>query len=285
LTWITYWGVIGGEGTPASQLDRSAATKGRDPMSAVALVTGAASGIGLVAVERLVQRGYIVAALDVSADALAALEKKHPRTVTGYPVDVRDGAAVQQLVDLVETNTGPLEHVLCSAGIARVGPTLEMDPADADLMMRVNYLGVVHLATACVPRMIKRGRGEFAVLASLTGITPPVKMACYAATKAAVIAFMDCLRYEVDGTGVTLACVCPAAVKTPMSTDFFADPAKRAKSMAITPDRVVAAIEKGLARKQFMIYPDFVARTFAFGQRLSPRLVRATQTSRFGDLV
>jgi short-subunit dehydrogenase len=254
-------------------------------MSPVAVVTGAASGIGLVAVERLLERGFGVAAIDVSRDALDALEAKYPRRALGYPTDVRDAAAVQKAVDMVEINMGPIEHVLCSAGIARVGPSLAVDLANIDLMMGVNYGGVVHMATACLPRMIKRGHGEFAVLASVTGITPPVKMAGYGATKAAVISYMNSLRYEVDGTGVKLACVCPAAVSTPMSKDFFADPAKRAKSMATTPQKVVDSIEKGLARGTFMVYPNALARAFALGQRVSPRLIRFVQSSRFSDLV
>jgi NAD(P)-dependent dehydrogenase (short-subunit alcohol dehydrogenase family) len=254
-------------------------------MSEVALVTGAASGIGLAAVDRLVQRGFNVAGIDVSPDAITELEQRFPGKVVGYRTDVRDFAAVGQTVESVEERLGPIAHVLCSAGIARVGPTLEVDRSDIDLMMAVNYGGVVNMVEACLPRMIARGSGEFAVLASLTGLTPPVKMAGYGATKAAVISYMSSLRYDVAGTGITLACVCPAAVSTPMAADFFKDPANRAKSMATSPEKVVKSIEKGLAKGRFIIYPNALARAFAAGQRISPRLVRAVQASRFGDLV
>ncbi|MEV6431673.1 SDR family oxidoreductase [Nocardia sp. NPDC051463] len=252
----------------------------------IALVTGGASGIGLASVRRLIERGYHVVIIDVGPEAIDAAGNELGADITSYRVDVADPVALQAVVDEVEQTLGPLEYVLGSAGIARVGPTLEVARSDIDLMMSVNYGGIVNLIQSALPPMLERGHGEFAVIASLTGLLPPKKMAAYGATKAAIVSYMQSLRYEHDGKGVTLACVCPAAVSTPMAADFFADPAKRAKSMATTPETIVAAIEKGLRKKQFLILPGPLARSIALISRLTPGLARLVQSrGRFSDLV
>lgn len=253
----------------------------------VALVTGGASGIGLAGVDRLVARGFHVAVLDLSAEALAAVADRYDGSVTTYPVDVSDADAIAAVVDKVEAEHGPVEHVFASAGIARVGPTLSVVRADVDLMMRVNYGGIVNVAYAVLPRMVERNRGEFAVVASLTGIVPPRKMAAYGATKAAVIQFLESLRYDLVGSAVKVTCVCPEAVRTPMAEDFFADPGNRAKAdrTSITPEQVVAATEKGLAKGTFLVLPGTASRIFFRAQRFLPRLTRSVQTNDRFDFV
>lgn len=250
----------------------------------IALVTGGASGIGLAATRRLVQRGFRVAVLDVAKDNLDAVTQELGDRVMTFSTDIGDRQALAETVRQIEA-VGPIEHVLGSAGIARVGPTLEVSESDVELMVRVNFLGVVNLVDVVFPLLLGRGRGEFAILASATGLVPPRKMAAYGATKAAVINYLVSLNHEHGGKGVTIGIVCPAAVATPMAQDFFADPKKRKRSMATTPEKVVAAIEKGLARKRLMIIPGAVAKGTSLAERVSPALMRAVQRSSAADLV
>jgi short-subunit dehydrogenase len=249
----------------------------------IALVTGGARGIGLAATRRLVERGYRVAVLDVAKDNLDVVAAELGRSVVTFAVDVGDRPALAGVVREVE-QLGPIEHVLGSAGIARVGATLDVAESDVELMMRVNYFGVVNLVDVVLPLMLERGHGEFAVLASATGLVPPMKMAGYGASKAAVINYLVSVNHEHGDKGVTIGIVCPAAVATPMAHDFFADPKKRMRSMATTPEKVVASIEKGLARKRLIILPG-LARGAALGERLSPAVMRRVQRGKLGDLV
>lgn len=249
----------------------------------IALVTGGASGIGLAATRRLVQRGYRVAIIDVAKQNLDVMAEEFGASVITFSTDVGDREALRATVREVE-RLGPIEHVLSSAGIARVGPTFSVSESDVELMMRVNYFGVVNLVDVVLPLMLGRGRGEFAVLASATGFVPPKKMAGYGATKAAVINYLVSVHHEPGNKGVTMGIVCPAAVATPMAKEFFADPKKRKKSMATTPEKIVAAIEKGLARKRLIILPG-LARSAALGERFSPALMRRVQRGKLGDLV
>ena len=249
----------------------------------IALVTGGASGIGLAATRRLVERGYRVAVIDVAKQNLDAVAEELGQSVVIFTTDVGDREALRATVREIEA-LGPIEHVLGSAGIARVGPTLSVAESDVELMMRVNYFGVVNLVDVVFPLMLARGRGEFAILASATGLVPPKKMAGYGATKAAVVNYLVSLNHEHAGKGVTIGIVCPAAVATPMAQDFFADPKKRKKSMATTPEKIVAAIEKGLARKKLIILPG-LAKGAALAERISPALMRKVQQGKLGDLV
>ena len=132
---------------------------------------------------------------------------------------------------------------------------------------------------ALIPRMIVRGSGEFAAVASLTGLVYPRKMAGYGASKSAVINYLASLRYELEGTGVRLSCAFPETVCTPMTTDFFVDPGERARAerSAITPERVVRALENGLARKRFLVVPGAVSKVFWRAERFAPALTRAIQ--------
>jgi short-subunit dehydrogenase len=249
----------------------------------IALVTGGASGIGLAATRRLVERGFRVAVLDVAKHNLDTVAEELGAAVMTFNTDVGDRRALAETVRQIEA-VGPIEHVLGSAGIARVGVTLSVAESDLELMMRVNYFGVVNLVDVVFPLMLERGRGEFAILASATGLVPPKKMAGYGATKAAVINYLVSLNHEHGGKGVTIGIVCPAAVATPMAKDFFADPKKRKKSMATTPEKIVAAIEKGLARRKLMILPG-LAKPAALAERINPALMRKVQSGRLGDLV
>ncbi|HEY2832611.1 MAG TPA: SDR family NAD(P)-dependent oxidoreductase [Sporichthyaceae bacterium] len=249
----------------------------------IALVTGGASGIGLAATRRLVQRGFRVAVIDVAKDNLDAVATEFGDAVMTFSTDVADRAALAETVRQIEA-IGPIEHALGSAGIARVGATFSVSLADVELMTRVNYFGVVNLVDVVLALMLERGRGEFAVLASATGLVPPKKMAAYGATKAAVINYLVSVDHEHRGKGVTIGIVCPAAVATPMAVDFFADPKKRKKSMATSPEKIVAAIEKGLARKKLIILPG-LAKGAAMAERISPALMRKVQSGRLGDLV
>lgn len=251
----------------------------------VALVTGGASGIGRVAVRRLVNRGFDVAVLDVGEDGLAAVVAEFGSRVRTYTTNVADAEAVEAAVAGVEDAMGPIEHTFVCAGVARVGPTLHVAPGDVRLMTRVNYGGVVNVVCSVLPRMMGRRRGEFAVVASLTGLVPPRKMAAYGASKAAVVGFLQALRYDLDGTGIRLACVCPATVATPMAEVFFADPGKRARAMAMAPEAVVIATEKALRRGRFLVLPGATAKTMYALQRIAPALIRRIIGSRHFDLV
>src|SRR5262245_50053706 len=134
----------------------------------VALVSGAASGIGRAEALRLARAGARVIALDVDAEGLATLADE-AAGIQACALDVADPRAVAERVAKAEAELGPFDRVVCSAGIMPTGRLLEQDPAQALRVMQVNYGGALNLAHAALPAMLARGRGDFVLLSSVLG--------------------------------------------------------------------------------------------------------------------
>src|SRR5690606_28468346 len=132
----------------------------------VALITGAASGMGQLSAWRLAADGVQVAALDVDEGGLAATGRRAP-SVRPYVCDVSDWDAVQQTVARVEDELGPIDRVVNAAAIAPTAPLLEQSMDEIRRMTEINYLGTVHVTKATVPRMLERGGGDLVQFASL----------------------------------------------------------------------------------------------------------------------
>jgi NAD(P)-dependent dehydrogenase (short-subunit alcohol dehydrogenase family) len=238
----------------------------------VALVTGAASGMGRLAAQRFAAGGASVAALDVNEEGLrqtcGGSEQIHP-----FPVDVTDARAVAETLRRVESELGPLHRVMNAAAIMPTAPLLEQDPGLVHRIMDINYGGTVNVSLAALPGMLERGRGELVNFASVMGWMPALDFGAYNASKFAVVAFSEVLHHENRGRGVRIACVCPPAVATPLLDQAKSQPKILQQVPPIRPERVLDAIERGLERGRLMIYPDFTARWVIRLRRFLPGLV------------
>lgn len=185
----------------------------------VALVTGAAQGIGAAVAHTLAAAGAHVAAVDRNAPALATAVAKlaaEGLSASDHPVDVRDGDAVNDLVDRVETDHGPVEILVNAAGVLRTGPAVELSEQHWREVFAVNVDGVFLVGRAVARRMIPRGRGAIVTVASNAAGVPRVGMAAYAASKAASAQFTRCLGLELAGHGIRCNVVSPGSTDTPM---------------------------------------------------------------------
>jgi NAD(P)-dependent dehydrogenase (short-subunit alcohol dehydrogenase family) len=239
----------------------------------IAVVTGAASGMGRCAAERLVRSGWTVAAVDLPGVRLEELGAQ--AGVTAVPCDVTDAAQVTATSEEVVQRFGGVTRLVNAAGICLRGRIDEL-PAEAfHQSMAVNYLGTVHWVKAVLPVMQQRGRGEIALFASLAGWMPTPAMAAYTATKFAVVGFAETLGMELRGTGVKLRCVCPAAVQTPMLDTIMGQgvPERLKKLGGVsTPELVIDAIEKSLGgRRTFgYVFPGGSTRLLYHLRRIAP---------------
>lgn len=186
----------------------------------VALVTGAASGIGRALAGALAARGASVVLADVdelgaktAADAIAA---RGAGRATAAPLDVTDAEAFAALVDQTEHEQGPVDLLFNNAGIGVGGPVRDMTVAHWDRVIAVNLRGVAHGITACYPRMCGRGSGHIVNTASLAGLIPAPILTPYAATKHAVVGLSTSLRAEAAMHGVRVSVVCPGVIDTPL---------------------------------------------------------------------
>ncbi len=217
------------------------------PEWGVAVVTGGASGIGAALAGRLSAGGSRVATFD-----LPGTEGPGELHVE---VDVTDGPAVAAAVARVEAALGPVEVYCSNAGIA-AGRGLG-DDGDWERSWAVHVMAHVHAARAVLPGMAGRGRGSFVVTASAAGLLMMMQSAPYTVTKHASVAVAEWLAVEYGGRGVTLHCLAPQGVRTPMVAggDERSRRELDASGEIIQPAEVAEAVVAALRSGEFLVTP------------------------------
>lgn len=191
----------------------------------VALVTGAAAGIGAAVARALAKHGAGVAAVDLDAVGLAAVAQTlaGPGHHACYPADVRDPAAMEAVVDRAESELGPISILVNVAGVLRTGPALDIPDEDWAAVFGVNTTGVFYSCRAVGRRMASRGRGCIVTVASNAAGVPRAEMAAYAASKAAAAHFTRCLGLELASHGIRCNIVAPGSTDTGMLRSMWSD--------------------------------------------------------------
>lgn len=201
--------------------------------SRVALVTGAARGIGAATVRRLANQGYLVTALDwcVGDDGptsypqgdrgqLDALADEYDGRVNPVVADVRDRAALDTAVARTVSDSGRLDAVVAAAAVMAGGPLLwETPAAELDLLWDVDVRGVWNCAAAAVPAMLAGpdpSGCRFVAVASAAGDRGLHRLAAYTTAKHAVVGLVRALAADLVGTGVTAVVVSPGSTRTDM---------------------------------------------------------------------
>ena len=182
-----------------------------------AVVTGAASGIGLALTERLLDEGMSVVMADVEADRLATaaagLADRGAR-VRAVTVDVADPAQVEALRDESLAAFGAVHLLANNAGVAAGLPNWRTPPAVYEWVVGVNLLGVAYGVSAFAPLMVEQGVGHIVNTASEAGLSATPMLGSYHATKYAVVGLSEALSMELADTGVGVSCLCPELVRT-----------------------------------------------------------------------
>jgi NAD(P)-dependent dehydrogenase (short-subunit alcohol dehydrogenase family) len=186
----------------------------------VAVVTGAASGIGRALSTALARRGATVVLADIdeagvkaAADELATTAEAR---VSGTALDVADAAAFSELVGRTVADHGHLDLLFNNAGVSMAGDVADFSLAHWNRVIDVNLRGVVHGVAAAYPVMIAQGRGHIVNTASLAGLIPAPVLTPYAMTKHAVVGLSTSLRMEAAAHGVRVSVVCPGVIDTPI---------------------------------------------------------------------
>jgi len=257
---------------------------------ALALVTGAGSGIGRETAIALTRRGARVMCTGRTVEAVEETAAMCGAAAAGYRLDVTDRAAMEALAAQIGADHGPVDILVNNAGVGLVGRFADLTAADWDWVRSTNLDGVVHGCAVFAPGMLARGRGHIVNLASgLAYIYPPTQPA-YVATKAAVLALSRSLRGDFATRGVGVTVICPGVTNTPIlgSTRFVGDQDDehvRARSQKLfarghTPQKVAGVIVRSIERDRSVVPVGFEAWIGWWLQRYLP--VRAHQA--FGKL-
>jgi short-subunit dehydrogenase len=256
-----------------------------DLAGGVAVVTGAASGIGRATALALGRRGCALALVDRDADgvrATAEAARGHGVVATEHVLDVAEADAVAALPDAVLAGHGRVTVLVNAAGVALAGRVEEVSMDELRWLMEINFFGVAGLTKAFLPHLQAAGEGQIANLSSLFGIIAPAEQAAYAASKFAVRGWSEALRHELEGTGVGVTVVHPGGVATAISRSARvaagADAAEVARRQAAferrflrtPPEAVGEAIADAIERRKPRLLVASGARTGAWLQRLMP---------------
>jgi NAD(P)-dependent dehydrogenase (short-subunit alcohol dehydrogenase family) len=189
-------------------------------MGRVAVVTGAASGMGLAIARRLANESHRVALLDLDGDAAARAADDLRGTgagALGAKVDVSDRRAVDDVLQRVREELGPVEILVTSAGLDEFVPFTEITAAQWERMLAVNLTGTFQCIQAAVPDMLAAGWGRIVTISSSSAQTGAARLAHYVASKGGVIALTKALAVELGPHGITVNTIPPGAIDTPMS--------------------------------------------------------------------
>ena len=189
-------------------------------MSRVAVVTGAASGIGLGIAQQLAADGHAIALLDRNGpgvEAAAARLQDAGTKAIGIEVDVADRASVDAAFAETRASLGSVGILVTSAGIESFTPLVDITPDSWDRIIAVNLTGTFACVQAAVPDMLEAGWGRIVTISSSSAQSGAPNMAHYAASKGGVISLTRALAVELARQGVTANTISPSLVDTPMA--------------------------------------------------------------------
>ncbi|HJR75038.1 MAG TPA: 3-oxoacyl-ACP reductase FabG [Luteimonas sp.] len=193
----------------------------------IALVTGASRGIGAAIADELAALGATVigtATTDSGAQAIG--ERLKAGGGHGRKLDVVDGAAIEELIEGIGKEFGPVSILVNNAGITRDNLLMRMKDEDWQAILDTNLSSVFRTSKAVMRGMMKARKGRIINIASVVGVTGNAGQANYAAAKAGIIAFSKSLAKEIGSRGVTVNVVAPGFIATDMTRDLPEDAKK-----------------------------------------------------------
>ncbi|WP_449539386.1 3-oxoacyl-ACP reductase FabG [Ferdinandcohnia sp. Marseille-Q9671] len=184
----------------------------------VAIITGAANGLGLEAAITFVREGANVALVDYDTTGTERAKelKEQGADVEFFQVDVANRESVDQMVDAVMNHFGKIDILINNAGITRDGMLTKLSQEDFQKVIDVNVTGVFNCTQSVVPHMIANGKGKIVSTSSVTGVYGNVGQTNYAASKAAVVGMTKTWAKELGRKGINVNAVVPGFIETSM---------------------------------------------------------------------
>jgi len=190
----------------------------------IAVVTGAARGIGRAIAETLAQRGADVVVADVQLEKAEATAQEIAantgRRAIAVQVDVADSDSVKAMIDRTIAEFGRIDILVNNAGITRDNLIMRISEADWDLVLNINLKGAFNCAKAAIRPMMKQRYGRIVNISSVSGLAGQAGQTNYSSSKAGLIGFTKALAKEVGSRNITVNAVAPGFIETVLTADL-----------------------------------------------------------------
>jgi NAD(P)-dependent dehydrogenase (short-subunit alcohol dehydrogenase family) len=292
------WGAAVALGAPAAVAAAAWRRRPGDSLRGeVALVTGGSRGLGYLIARRLLNEGCdvvicgrdeetldrAVMRLERESDALAP-PTGLPPAIVGWPCDVRDRAAVEELVHRIMQRFGRIDMVVNNAGVIQVGPVQTMELEDFRNTMDTDYWGAVYTTLAVLPHMRAEGCGRIVNIASIASDVAVPHLLPYVGAKFAKLGFSDGLRTEVAADGIKVTTVVPGLMRTgsPVHVKYHGQPEKEyawftlgsiLPLSAMSADRAAARIVRAIRRGEARVTLSWQAKALSLVSAVAPATV------------
>jgi len=223
-------------------------------MRKIAIVTGAAGGMGVPTVRRLVADGFRVAALDLNIDKLAAIIREEGLDAVAYQIDATSEERCRAVVTQVKSDFGRVDAFVNMIGWTASSRFVEEQSGYWQKLVSVNFMPVVYMSHAIGPIMIEQGGGKILFVTSDAGRVGTSGEAVYAGLKGGVIAFAKSLAREWARYKINVNCTAPGPTDTPLEADQ--DPELVARRLKVIPFRRMAKPEEQAAAISFFVSDD-----------------------------
>lgn len=256
------------------------------------VITGGSSGIGKSAGKLLASYGANVFILARRKELLLAAQEEISKSAAHdwqkfgwYSVAVQDYTGVKEIMDKIAADFGPPHVLINSAAIARPGYVQELPLEVFQNTLNIDYLGTVNAVKAVIPFMMERREGHITNIGSVAGLIGVFGYTAYSGAKFAVTGFSQSLRAELKPYNVYVSLLCPPDTDTPQleEENKFKPEETRAitkTAKRMSPEDVAKSMAQGMARKKFMILPNFESRIIYRLSCFFPALVDAVMDAR-----
>lgn len=241
------------------------------------LITGASSGIGKELARLFAADGFdlvLVARNEEALNELASeLRSQYAVSATVLPKDLSLPQAPEEIFDTLKQASIPVEVLINSAGLQVYGRLQDIDPAEQLELIQVNLVALSHLTMLFAQEMVARKRGKILNIASTGAFAPAPLNAVYCATKAYVLSFSEAIARDLEGTGVTVTCLCPGATETNFAERAGIKDIRLFQSFVMKPEAVARAGYQGLMAGKTTVVPGLYNQLMVQSIRFTPRRV------------
>jgi short-subunit dehydrogenase len=184
------------------------------------MITGASSGIGRGLAVELARRGakigLVARRVELMEEVVREIEAAGSKAIA-LPADVQDAGSMAAAAGKLSTGLGPVDILIANAGIGPTRDAADISAEEVAGVINVNVIGAANSAAAVIPEMVARGTGHLVIISSLAAYRGLPRSAAYCASKAAVSAFFESLRLDLEPRGIDVTIIHPGFIKTPLT--------------------------------------------------------------------